>query len=104
MDAWTAFETTLSGLAYPKPRSAWVDRECPTGIGGKDCQPSGVDCSLHNYGLAIDIDPFELGNNHFGTRFDDGWNFADTRVTRPQVEAIEGIRTLTGTPVFRWLG
>ncbi len=104
VDAWSAFETTLSGMAYDKPRSAWVERECPTGIGDKDCQPSGVDCSLHNYGLAIDIDPFELGNDHFGTRFGDGWSFGDTRVTRPQVEAIEGIRTLTGTRVFRWLG
>ncbi len=104
MDAWTAFETTLSDAGYAKPRSAWVDRECPTGIGGKVCQPSGVDCSLHNYGLAIDIDPFGLGNDHFGTRFGDGWSFGDTRVTRPQVEAIESIQTRTGKPVFRGLG
>ena len=46
-------------------------------------------CCIRNYGLAIEIDPFELGNGHFGTRFGDGWSFGDTRVTRSQVEAIE---------------
>ena len=46
-------------------------------------------CCIRNYGLAIEIDPFELGNGHFGTRFGDGWSFGDTRGTRPQVEAIE---------------
>jgi hypothetical protein len=52
-----------------------------------DAAPSAPRPTRQGPGLAIDIDPFELGNDHFGTRFDDGWSFGDTRVTRPQVEA-----------------
>jgi hypothetical protein len=104
VDAWAVLETTLLESGYRIPKSVSFQRLCPEGIDGKPCQESGADCSLHNYGLAVDIDPFKHGNRHFKKRFGDTWDFSDTRITRPQVEAVESIRTNSGARVFRWLG
>lgn len=103
-EAMKAAEATLRATGYSNVKSVWVPRNCPTGIAGKTCQANGTSCSLHNYGVAFDIDPFGYGNPHFQRRFNDRWNFSDCKITRTQVEAVEGIRNIQGEQMFRWLG
>ena len=110
-EGFTALDRTLEAGGYGPAATAWVPRNCPTGIGGRTCQTDGTNCSLHNYGIAIDIDPFGLGNPYFrdsrgrGIPFSAGrWTFADTKITRAQVEAVEAIRNTHGEQYFRWLG
>lgn len=102
-DAGRALEQVLKAEGY-KPEVVGSHRWCPTGISGRDCQPSGSSCSLHNYSLALDFDPFGLGNPHHFARYGSGWNFSDTKFTRAQVEAVEAIRTNNGKQVWKWLG
>ncbi|HEX9856403.1 MAG TPA: hypothetical protein VGC47_13900 [Acidimicrobiia bacterium] len=110
--AWAAFQGTLDAAGYGRPRSFWIDRRCPTGISGQPCQSNGMNCSLHNYGLAGDLDgtdpdgggPADPENPHFHARFGNGWDFGDIKLTEAQVGAVEGIRTVNGKRVFRWLG
>jgi hypothetical protein len=94
----------LNEAGYGKPTSAWIDRLCSKGIDqSKPCESSGVNCSLHNYGLAIDIDPKK--NQYFkGEKFGVDKDFSDIKFTRAQVEAVEGIKTVGGVQVFKWLG
>ena len=103
-DAMKAAEFALVNTGYQGTRSLWIPRNCPTGIGGKTCQSDGDNCSLHNYGIAFDIDPFGYGNPHFFKKYGDGWNFYDCKLTREQVEAVEGIKNEDGDTMFRWLG
>lgn len=103
-DAFKAQESALVATGYRNVNSIWIPRRCPTGIGGKTCQSDGTSCSLHNYKVAVDIDPFGHGNPHFKRPFGDGWNFNNCKITRAQVEAVEGIRNTTGDRLFRWLG
>lgn len=82
-------------------------RSCPKGIGGKVCQNSGKDCSLHNYGIAWDI---EYNHNpHFKRRltktalwklYRGGW----TKYNPDIVASILGVKNTHGEPLFRWLG
>jgi hypothetical protein len=97
-------EQALIDHGYTGVKSVWVPRECPTGIGGNPCLPSGTNCSLHNYGIAVDIDPFGYGNPHFQRRYGDGWDFSDIKLTQDQVEAVETIENTFGERMFRWLG
>jgi hypothetical protein len=102
--AWAALEETLNEAGYGKPKSAWIDRPCSRGINqGKPCQQSGENCSLHNYGLAIDIDPNK--NPYFqGRKWGVDKDFSDIKLTRAQVDAVEGLKTVSGVQVFKWLG
>ena len=104
LDGWAALESTLLATGYPVPKRAEVGRPCSKGIDKtKPCAPSGDNCSLHNYGIAVDIDP--PLNRHFESPFaEKKWDFSKTKVTRPQVEAVENIKTVKGVRVFRWLG
>lgn len=104
VDAFKAFEQALTNTGYTNVRSVWIPRPCPLGIGGKTCYPSGAGCSLHNYEIAVDLDPWGYGNPHFYAAYGDGWNFDDIKLTREQVEAVEGIRNVDGERMFRWLG
>ncbi len=104
VEPFRALEQTLLANGYGQPTVVGVARSCPQGIGGKDCQPSGFNCSLHNYRVAVDIDWFAHGNPHFYKRFGDGWDFSDCKLTRAQVEAVEDIRSTNGKQLFRWLG
>lgn len=98
-------EQALLAAGYGQPTVVGVPRSCSQGgIGGKPCQPSGFNCSLHNYRVAIDIDWFDHGNPHFRTRFGNGWDFDDCKITKAQVEAVEGIRNTSGEQMWRWLG
>jgi hypothetical protein len=103
-NGFKAWEQALVVTGYTGVKSVWIPRNCPTGIGGKTCQTDGTNCSLHNYGIAVDLDPFGYGNDHFYKKFGDGWDFDDCRLTRPQVEAVERIKNTAGEQFFRWLG
>lgn len=102
-EGYEALASVLTAKGYD-PAVVGSHRWCPTGISGRDCQPDGTSCSLHNYSLALDFDPFGHGNPHFFKRFGNGWDFSDTKFTRAQVEAVEAIRTNNGKQVWRWLG
>ena len=78
-------------------------RNCPTGIAGKTCQQSGKNCSIHNYSLAFDFDPFKYGNPHLYRKMTPA-DWAKTKFTKAQVRRIEAIRTNNGKQVWRWLG
>lgn len=99
-----ALERALVATDYTDVRSVWIPRECPAGIGGATCQPDGSGCTLHNYKIAVDIDPFAQGNPHFEKPYGSGWDFDDCKITRRQVDAVEAIRNVHGEQVFRWLG
>lgn len=99
-----ALGLTLERTGYTNVQSVWIPRPCPTGISGHTCEPDGDWCSLHNYLIAVDIDPYGYGNNHFKKPFGDGWNFADCKITADQVRAVESIRNTQGERMFRWLG
>lgn len=103
-DAFKALEMTLINKGYSGVKSAWVPRNCPLGIGDLTCQPDGSGCSIHNYGVAIDIDPFGYGNPHFQKPFGSGWDFDDCKLTREQVLAVESIENTNEEVMFRWLG
>lgn len=89
-------------------------RYCPAGIGGKTCKPSGADCSLHNYSIALDFEydhnPYLLREwrsytgNPRATRPDPAWLFARIKLTPEQVYAVEAIRNVQGEQMFTWLG
>lgn len=109
-DGFMALESALLATDY-SAQSVWVPRACPTGISGKTCQADGTNCSLHNYGIAVDIDPFGYGNDHFYvpigsyvSKLGRPWGFADCKVNESQVKAVEAIRNTFGEQYFRWLG
>lgn len=82
-------------------------RNCPHGIGGKDCQEDGDDCSLHNYGLAWDVE-YQY-NPHVKRRIDEDelWTLFNTGVTKYNpdiVRVIEAVKTTGGVQAFTWLG
>lgn len=101
-DAWTLLADRLAAYGYDAEIIS-SHRFCPRGIGGKPCQDTGKGCSLHNYSLAMDFDPFDAGNPHFyrPLRASD-WD--KIKFTRAQVSAGESIQTKEGLQVFRWLG
>ena len=110
-DAFIAAEMALKAAGYSDVKSIWIPRNCPTGISGKKCAADGTNCSLHNYGVAFDIDPFGYGNPHFYVAYGQkpagwsrGWDFRDIKLTRAQVEAVEAIKNTNGEQMFRWLG
>jgi hypothetical protein len=110
-DGFIAAERALLANGYSGVKSIWVPRNCPTGISGNTCKADGTSCSLHNYGIAFDIDPFGYGNPHFYAAFGKytnelgrAWDFNDCKLTRPQVEAVEKIKNTSGDQYFRWLG
>lgn len=99
-----AAEQALVNTGYVNVKSIWVPRKCPLGIAGKPCQTDGTNCSLHNYGVAFDIDPFKFGNPHFYKKYGNGWDFSDCKITEEQVRAVEAIKNTYGEQMFRWLG
>lgn len=103
-DLLKAFNQTLYAHGYGHAEIVGSRRNCPGGIGGKRCEPSGRNCSLHNYGIAWDIDYWAAGNPHFRKRYGDGWDFSDCKFTEEQVRAVEGIKNTNGEQMLRWLG
>lgn len=103
-EALAAFNQAHYATGYGNATNVGSRRSCPTGISGKRCEPSGRNCSLHNYGIAWDVDPWAAGNPHFRKRYGDGWDFDDCKYTEEQVRAVEAIKNTRGEQMFRWLG
>lgn len=103
-DAFKAMDQALVATNYTNVKSIWIPRECPTGIGGKKCEANGTNCSLHNYRIAADLDPFGYGNPHFYKPYGNGWDFDDCKLTKVQVDAVEAIKNTIGEQMLRWLG
>lgn len=111
VEAWYALEQAHLGMGYVPTKGAptGTRRNCPAGILGRPCKPNGQDCSLHNYCIAIDV---EYSLNRKGPHYPKNHTRQDvfTRdrhlhtYTLEQILRIEGVLTLTGTPLFRWLG
>lgn len=82
-------------------------RSCPSGIGGKACEPSGKNCSLHNYCVAVDVE-YNYNKNIsakvYVSDFDEPWFHTVCKYTLAQVRAIEGIKNTSGEQMFLWLG
>jgi hypothetical protein len=82
-------------------------RSCPAGIGGKTCTENGKDCSLHNYGLAWDVE-YNL-NPHFRRRLSDEdltelHAQGSTKYTPEIVNRILSVTNTLGEQMFGWLG
>jgi len=104
-----ALEQAHYGAGYVPTPGGFIGsrRRCPAGIGGKDCQPDGDDCSLHNYGLAWDIE--YNYNPHFRRRLDEVelWELftaGKTKYNPDNVAVILGVETTRGARAFTWLG
>lgn len=103
-EGFIALQMALQSEGYVNCQSIWIPRACPAGIGGRACQADGTSCSIHNYGVAVDIDAFGFGNDHFQRPYGDRWGFSDCKITLLQVEAVERIKNTDGETMFRWLG
>lgn len=93
VEAWQAFNQVLTLTGYDAQS-----------VGTYNCRPitGGSKLSLHAYGIAVDIDPFALGNPYYGFWKSFSWN--DTEFTPEQIAAVEAIRTTAGKKVFLWGG
>ena len=101
VDAARALEEVLWATGYGN--AAIVSSYYPRAISGYTCnmQTGGSGCSIHGYGLALDIDP--ALNPHYKRPIDEViWS--RIKFTKKQVAAIEAIRTNSGKQVWRWLG
>lgn len=90
MDAWKAFSAVLQAKGYIA-QSVW-NYNCRQITGGSKY-------SLHAYGIATDVDP---RLNPFLRTSSFSWG--KTVFTKEQVDAVLGIKTLTGKTVFMWGG
>jgi len=112
VEPFQALSQALVSTGYKNALRVEVPRNCSRGIEkGKPCQPDGTDCSLHNYGVAVDIDPPNpptkevrdgSANPLYGEK--GHFEFGDIKLTKVQVEAVLAIRTAAGKPLFKWLG
>ena len=108
-DAVNALERGHLGSGYVPASDGFIGskRNCPYGIAGAICSPSGRGCSLHNYCLAYDIE--YNYNKHIKARtypedFNEPWFPAVCKYTLAQVRAIEGIQNTFGEQIWKWLG
>ena len=96
-EAWAAFSQALLATGYDAQS-----------VGTYNCRPitGGSGYSLHAYAIAVDIDPFSLGNPFYGRSSPKGWKFSwdETEFTKEQVDAVLAIRTNSGKRVFLWGG
>jgi hypothetical protein len=60
--------------------------------------------SLHSYGIAIDIDPFSLGNPAWRKLSSTPIDWSRIKITAEQVEAVVDVRTNLGKQVWAWGG
>lgn len=101
-----ALSRTLTLSGYQDARRVEIPRPCTRGIKSSiPCRSDGENCSLHNYGIAVDIDPQK--NPKFPTTKGQpatGWTFGDIKLTKAQVNSVRAIRTIKGKQLFRWLG
>lgn len=97
IDAWTALDLALRYTYYN-----------PLSIGTQNCRPitNGSGYSLHAYGIAVDFDPYALGNPYYprGTWKGANFSWSNTKFTPTQIQAVERIRTRSGKRVWMWGG
>lgn len=82
-------------------------RRCPKGIGGKKCESSGKNCSLHNYCIAWDVE--YNYNPHFRRRLTKRalWKLyraGKTKYNPDIVASILKVKNTHGETLFRYLG
>ena len=95
--AFEALQMAISAAGYTPVKGHWVERLCSQGgIGGKTCQADGGGCSLHNYRVAIDIEP-TLNPQSPGDPF-------AGKIQRVHVEAVTDIRNVHGEQMWSWGG
>ena len=110
-EAWGALEQAHLGSGYVPTKGGYIGtkRNCPAGIGGRTCESSGKNCSLHNYCIAIDV---EYNYNKLGGHYPQKHSSHDIFVrdkrlhkyTSDMIAAIEGVKNAEGVRIFRWLG
>ena len=99
VDAMKALDMALTATGYV-PRSAWAYNFRQITGSSYPCKCSDTrGCSLHGYGIAIDIDPRE--NPYLRTRT---FRWSDTKFTPEQIAAVEAIRNTKGEQVWFWGG
>lgn len=96
-DAWQSLELALKFTGYNA-----------VSVGTQVCRPitGGNSLSLHAYGIAVDFDPYNLGNHYYprGTWRGANFSWAYTKFTPNQIAAVERIRTKNGKQVWEWGG
>lgn len=105
-EPFEALSQALANAGYRDASRVEIPRPCTRGIiQTKPCGSDGSNCSLHNYGIAVDIDP------QVNPKFRDEvpgkprpWKFSDIKLTQDQVNTVLAIRNTAGTRIFRWLG
>ncbi len=111
IEPFHAMSRALVSTGYQNAFDVWVPRKCSIGIKGRPCKSDGTNCSLHNYGVAVDIDPPTpaekvvrngTANPMYGP--EGHWKFGDIKLTQVQVEAVVAIRNTGGARLFQWLG
>ncbi len=112
IEPFEALSQALETAGYRDAKRMEVPRPCTRGIDQSiPCGSDGANCSLHNYGIAVDVDPqvnLKFPDGEPGT----GWRFGDDpigegkpiKLTKAQVDAVRAIRTTEGQQLFRWLG
>lgn len=92
VEAWDAWSRVLEAKGYDA-----------VSVGTYNCRPIGGSSrySLHSYGIAVDVDPYALGNP-FRTPTGSVW--AITKFTPRQIGAVEAIRSNNGAKVWAWGG
>jgi len=92
VEAWDAWSRVLEAKGYDA-----------VSVGTFNCRLIGGSTrySLHSYGIAVDVDPYALGNP-FRVPTGPVWDI--TKFTRVQVEAVEAIRSNNGAVVWQWGG
>ncbi|KKM84007.1 hypothetical protein LCGC14_1303550 [marine sediment metagenome] len=110
-EATRALEQGHIGAGYVPTPGGYIGskRSCPAGIGGRVCQSSGKNCSMHNYCIAIDVEyQYNRLSPHYPKRHTTAQIFIrDTHLhkyTQEVVAAIEGIKNKDGEQLWKWLG
>jgi hypothetical protein len=106
VEPFEALSQALTNTGYRDTRTVEIPRSCTQGIKKSiPCGSDGSNCSLHNYGIAVDVDP--RANPKFRDE-EPGkarpWTFSDIKLTKAQVDAVRAIRNTAGQQLFRWLG
>lgn len=98
VDAYQALELTLMFHGYVA-QSRWAYNFRKITGGSRPCTCSDYSgCSLHGFGIAIDIDPAD--NPYSSAAF----SWSRTKFTPTQIAAVEAIRNTKGEQVWQWGG
>ncbi len=93
---------------YPTPGGyIGSKRVCPSGIGGRKCEDDGRNCSLHNYGLAWDVEynynPM-MSKPYTTSMLWEAFESGLTKYNPDIVDSIYRVTNLQGEQMFNWKG